>query len=341
MLRDKTLFIVGAGASSEFDLPVGSELAEQISRKLDLRYGDSGDLVGSGDPGILEAINTIDRRDANSYLHACWLIRDGIRFAYSIDNFIDTHRHDSKVEKCGKLAIAKCIMDAERKSKLHLKSYDGPNPALNVMGTWIVELMKVMQNGVSKESAHTFFQDSAFIIFNYDRCVEHFFFHALRGLYGLTDAESATVMQGIRIHHPYGAVGALPWERNSEQKSVSYGSEERARLLVPLLDGIKTYTEQTTSRDSTDRISDLVTEADTVVFLGFSFLPQNLDLLLRGIKTVKRRRIIGTGRGLSRADREIVSRSLASLTRPDVSDPIIEEMSCAELIGQYGRFLGR
>ncbi|MBO9502679.1 hypothetical protein [Brevundimonas sp. A19_0] len=341
MLRDKTLFIVGAGASSEFKLPVGWELAEQISRKLDLRFSGSRIVDSTGDLGILDAIQTISNGDVNSFLHACWLIRDGIQFSYSIDNFIDTHRHNKRVDICGKLAIAKCIMDAERKSTLYTKTHDGPNPALNAMGTWISGLIRVMQNGVTKDHVDQFFDDSAFIVFNYDRCLEHFFYHALKGLYGMSDAESASIMEKMRVYHPYGKVGALPWQVNSLEKSVSFGSEDRARFLVPLLNGIKTYTEQTDSKDNTDKIADIVDQSDTIVFLGFSFLPQNLDLLGRGIKTIRRRRVIGTGKGLSRADREIVSRSLAGLTRPDSNDVIIEEATCAELIAQYGRFLGR
>ena len=38
MFESKTVFVLGAGASHEVGLPVGSGLAEIISKKLDIRF---------------------------------------------------------------------------------------------------------------------------------------------------------------------------------------------------------------------------------------------------------------------------------------------------------------
>jgi hypothetical protein len=40
MLKESTVFVVGAGASSEFNLPIGTDLAIEISAKLDVRFDD-------------------------------------------------------------------------------------------------------------------------------------------------------------------------------------------------------------------------------------------------------------------------------------------------------------
>lgn len=342
MLRDRTLFIVGAGASKEFDFPVGSELAAQIAKKLDIRFEGFNQPVGAGDFGLFEAIKQADGGNASLLQAACWLIRDGIELSYSIDNFIDTHRHDQRVELCGKLAIAKCILDAEKASKLHVdRNVDDTNPSLKATGTWITSLMRVMQNGVQKDQVSHFFDNSSFIVFNYDRCIEHYFYHALQALYGIAESEAAEVVATMVIHHPYGSVGALPWQGRSNLKSVLFGSRDSSRVIGPLLPNIKTYTEQTESGEDQAIISSLVEEADTVVFLGFSYLAQNLDLLLRRVNKRRLRRVIGTGIGLSTADREIVSNALSVLTIEGASSPIIEQLKCSDLISQYGRFLGR
>lgn len=342
MLRDQTLFVIGAGASKEFEFPVGSELATQIAKKLDLRFRGFDEQIGTGDIGLYEAIRTVSAGKPNELLHACWLIRDGIELSYSIDNFIDTHRHDERVSTCGKLAIAKCILDAEKSSKLYFDlNKSDVNPSLKVTGTWISNLIRIMQNGVPKDDVSSFFRKISFLVFNYDRCIEQYFYYALQALYGLTDDESAIIVNTMTIHHPYGSVGALPWQNKRDQKSVSFGARDSSQTIPHLLPNIKTYTQQTDTQSEQDVIDSLVDEADTIVFLGFSYLAQNIDLLLRGVDELRPRRILGTGIGLSRADREIVSNALNVLTTDGEAAPIIEELKCNELLSQYARFLGR
>jgi len=50
----KTVFIIGAGASKEAGLPVGSDLKKVIARALDIRFKDLGQMV-SGDNCIYQA----------------------------------------------------------------------------------------------------------------------------------------------------------------------------------------------------------------------------------------------------------------------------------------------
>jgi hypothetical protein len=45
----------------------------------------------------------------------------------------------------------------------------------------------------------------SFIVFNYDRCLEQFLFHALQKLYGLESQEAFAMLTDLRIIHPYGA----------------------------------------------------------------------------------------------------------------------------------------
>jgi hypothetical protein len=43
MLKAETVFIIGAGASKEVGLPIGSELASTIQAKMDIDDSDVGD----------------------------------------------------------------------------------------------------------------------------------------------------------------------------------------------------------------------------------------------------------------------------------------------------------
>ena len=121
MIKRKTVFVIGAGASCEAGLPTGAELRTHIAKALDIKFPD-GYQQGSGSLSVYEAISEYCRqsglRDTGEFLRAAWTIRDAAPLALSIDNFIDAHRGNKKVELCGKLAIAEVVLHAERKSKL-------------------------------------------------------------------------------------------------------------------------------------------------------------------------------------------------------------------------------
>src|SRR2546428_2984262 len=117
MLRQKTVFILGAGASKEVGLPIGEELKDTIATKLEMKCGNCDDLIG-GDRHIFTALRQRYPSEINRYLEACRQIHDGIMLSWSIDDFIDTHRHDEAIAICGKLGIARSILEAEQNSKL-------------------------------------------------------------------------------------------------------------------------------------------------------------------------------------------------------------------------------
>jgi len=105
MFKSKTLFIVGAGASKEAGLPVGNELTATISEKIDIKFRNFNEQI-SGEYEISDALRQHTRNigepgEFNSYLNACWRIRDAMPQAISIDNFIEAHQGDEKIELCG------------------------------------------------------------------------------------------------------------------------------------------------------------------------------------------------------------------------------------------------
>ncbi|HEU4550857.1 MAG TPA: hypothetical protein VFS01_14250, partial [Rhizomicrobium sp.] len=128
MINGKTVFIVGAGASEEAGLPIGSKLAQSIAGLLDIKFRHGYEQF-SGSYQISAAlrafVNSAGSDDINPYLHAGRAIRDAAPLALSIDNFIDAHRGDKGIELCGKLAISQAILRAEQGSKLHFDQNKG------------------------------------------------------------------------------------------------------------------------------------------------------------------------------------------------------------------------
>src|ERR1700693_340241 len=104
MRNPQTLFIVGAGASAEADVPTGKRLIDLVTNKLNYQFANGTRVQGSGDDDILDIFQqqTQTREGIESYFQAAWRVRDGIIYSNSIDSFMDIHRHDPKVQLCGK-----------------------------------------------------------------------------------------------------------------------------------------------------------------------------------------------------------------------------------------------
>ncbi len=116
MFRRKTLFIVGAGASCEAGLPVGSVLKEQIAESLG--SGPGLDL----DSTLSNAFSMLGNSNGEGlYYNAAALIRRNMSQAISIDNFLDAHQENKYVNAVGKLLIVYALLRAEKVSKLTSK----------------------------------------------------------------------------------------------------------------------------------------------------------------------------------------------------------------------------
>src|SRR5260221_230572 len=89
MFHRKTLFILGAGASAEIGLPLGGGLASVIASKMDVRFEMGHRPIGTGDFDLYSRICAVHHQETSEYQEAAWLIRDGIHFARSIDDFLD------------------------------------------------------------------------------------------------------------------------------------------------------------------------------------------------------------------------------------------------------------
>lgn len=177
MFHRRTLFVLGAGTSAEAGMPSGAKLATLIGKKMDIRFEHFTNHVGEGDLQLYTQITNQLRTDAVELQRAGWLIRDGITLQQSIDDFLDLHRDNPHVNLFGKAAIVKAILEAERTSKLAFVQQDDGLAVFKpekLANTWFEKFMHMLGRGVAKADVRQIFDNVAFIIFNYDRCVEHF-----------------------------------------------------------------------------------------------------------------------------------------------------------------------
>jgi hypothetical protein len=83
-------------------------------------------------------------------------------------------------------------------------------------------------------------------------------------------------MKGLKIYHPYGSVGELPWQL---REGFEFGGEADEFRLAKCSSGIRTFNEEVEDRAKIAEIQGAIRGADRVIFLGFHFHSQNMDIL--------------------------------------------------------------
>jgi hypothetical protein len=355
MLSTPTTFVIGAGASCDFNFPTGDGLQGRIAELL----------VTDGSPGygqkivndrIWDAFQTIfldagtswSTRAAN-LSRAADSIRKGMPVAASIDNFLHTHQDDPDVILVGKLAIAAAILDAEAASPLAVpKSSHRPlkaDPLENAKfaGSWYSSFVKMLTMGTRSSEPEALFGNARFIVFNYDRCFELVMLRALVNYYGIGEQDAADILSTVDIIHPYGSLGPLA---RTENYQVPFGYQSAD--LMRIAEGLKTFTESIDTH-VVDRARKAIGEAHTLVFLGFGFLPQNMELLTPDLSERGAHRIHATTYGISSSDKVVIANQLERFVSPNTNflnmqyaarsqdDGFIdvENGLCSDLIGNH------
>lgn len=324
MLTRKTVIVIGAGASHELGLPLGAGLRKDIANLLNIAFPD-GYNQESGDLAITQCLRDIAKerseRDINGLLLKCWLIRDALPAAISIDNLLDAHRNDPDIGLIGKLGIAQAILNAERSSKLHkARETDRKSSLYSLTDTWLLPMFQLLTEGVVKEDAATIFDNVTFIVFNYDRCLQAFLAVALQAYYGFNQHQSVEIAGTAKIIHPYGRVG--DFGASSSLATVGFGAKQYN--LRKVAEGIRTFSEGLRFDRHRPEIQDAVAGADQIVFLGFAFHPLNMEIL--GVDQPSNiSKVFGTTLGLSdaavRSVKHIIRTTLKQMPPKDEVNP--------------------
>ena len=272
----------------------------------------------------------------------CWRIRDAMPQAISIDKFIDCHSDEPKIAICGKLAIAKAILAAEAKSTLTIDKTNTHNKldfARN-SNTWLNGFFQLLTENCRIETLPERLRKVGVIIFNYDRCFEHYLFNAIQNYYGVSAEKAADLLQNIEIHHPYGMVGGLPWMHL--QTSIDFGADVHVSKLVPVSQQLRTFTEGTNPAVSDiNLIRTTINDAKRIVFLGFAFHRLNMELLFDPATPPRNtERVFGSAFGISHSDCNVICNELSAQTGlANGPMQLRNELTCAKLVQEYWRSL--
>lgn len=340
--RKSLVLVVGAGASFEAGLPVGEKLKHQIAEALDLRYADFERR--GGDERIDAAFRKLG--DFNKLFETARHIKDSMPQVISIDNFIDQHRADERIAIVGKLAITRCILQAESNSPMRIDRGNIYNKIdfKTLEKTWFNAFFQLLTENCQKDDLLERFRKVAIICFNYDRCIEHYLHSSLMNVYKMTPEEAAVTMTHLEIHHPYGTVGRLPWQEGRDN-GIDFGASPGTSQFIELAREIRTFTEGTDAKTSDiASIRAAVASAKRIAFLGFAFHRLNIQLLFPGPKEGQVLRpcgVFGTALNISAADISVIMDELSNFGCIDRSGiQLNNKLACAQLFGEYWRSLG-
>lgn len=262
-------------------------------------------------------------------------IQKALPHARSIDTYLDSQQADEAVVSLGKLAIAQTILQAERASHLYVarEVSAGSAQQKKLAGSWYPPLARILTAGFRPDNIEEIFTNVSFIVFNYDRCLEVFLYRMVKEYFDATGDEAWKALRNATIIHAYGQVGAMSWQTsgNGQPPSTPLGGGDSPDL-DGIAESIKTYSEAADSVVQ-DQISRLTAEAETIVFMGFGFIAQNMKLLRpSGIPKVSK--ILATAYGLSAQDKDAISGRLLKIFGTPMRTTRLQELGGLE--ARYG-----
>jgi len=261
-----TTLILGAGASVPYGFPSGYELLKQVIARTDLdrqhHYADYFGWMG------------FTKADARDFREA--LLKSG---KTSVDAFLE---HRPEFVSFGKAAIAATLICFEDEQALFERN-----------GTsWYEYLFNQLNT-----KFHDFNKNKlAVLTFNYDRSLEHYLFSALRHSYGKPDQECLEALRSIPIIHLHGDLGAL---HVGDQTGRPYSTNLTPEALQVATKGIKVIHESIDNEPQFSTAHDLLAKSEHVCFLGFGYLPLNLQRLKIPTVFSSACEVSGTSKGLT------------------------------------------
>lgn len=334
-----TLFIVGAGASVDYGLPVGSILAKDIRLEaMALASGLNPAEVGRIGKHLMQRYQTEPQRSPK--IAALKKISDRIYPAASIDRFIEQNSHDDSVTEMGKVLISGCISEAEANGCLSLDRGEKVNLTdPQISSSWCDSFLKFLVRGQRWTDIEEMLgEDYSVICFNYDRCLERYLISGLQQAFGLRyPAAWDLVYNKLTILHPYGQLGRLPSKAPDGDDGIAYGCRQSDPWIMA--ENIRTFTEKTQDYARDAEIHKVIDKSDRIVFLGFSF--EQLNMQMMKIYPSKRRRSFASGYGIEPSQESELARRIRDMLGAPSSDvahtavKIAFGRSCKQTLDDY------
>lgn len=306
MISKKTVLVLGAGASVDYDFPSGKELIQEI---IDFCDGKSNSPRIFNQKILALILHKYFQDNGTERTpYECYEIVEDFRMkladadSLTIDDFI-AYNNTIGFNIIGKACIGLVISKHEQRSISKLS------------GGWYSYLWNKIYDG-NREGMKNNLKNLTIVTFNYDRSLEYYLYNRMQNLFNMTNQETKNLFNDkVVIYHMYGQLGSFDWqEKNSlvndykmidleifkrvtnqvinfdqlvnyinslPQRIVeSKDSKEinhKLEYLVKLTNEIKTYREVASNPEQV--ILERFYDADIFFFLGFGYHKENLRCL--------------------------------------------------------------
>lgn len=307
------VFIIGAGCSVPYGFPTGAMLMQKLKKfdygtkfpresydisdifLVDLyqeRFGcSSADCKSLGIDIEWSLPSTNDEALYNQMMDGIVLpFSQSIRnsMMVSTDEFLKNRLGQKQNEQTdfGKRLIAYEILKAEQTSRLW-----------NI--DWIQHLFsRIDQQDNWKE----ILKQTVFLTFNYDRVLEYCIFLYLTSDKQYADSDAHAFIKEMQIFHVNGFIGSL--------EEIPFGAVENGKYQE-IAKGMETVWEKrkNLNQSEKEKYQDFLKNAERVYFLGFSYIPDNLESIgiPRGAEIIRNAKVYATAMGLSSQNRLRIS----------------------------------
>ena len=206
----------------------------------------------------------------------------------STDEFLKNRLGQKQNEQAdfGKRLIAYEILKAEQASRLG-----------NI--DWIQHLLSQIDQQSNWEEI---LKETVFLTFNYDRVLEYCIFLYLTSDKQYADAAAHAFIKEMQILHVNGFIGSL--------EEIPFGAVENGKYQE-IAKRMETVWEKRRNRDESEKekYQDFLKNAQRVYFMGFSYIPDNLESIgiPRGAEIIRNAKVYATAMGLSSQNRLRIS----------------------------------
>jgi hypothetical protein len=262
MIKEKTVFILGAGASAPYRYHTGKELRDYICTHFPSDYRS---LIKNNPWSARKREIKIGEADKFSKVF-------DKSNTQSIDLFLASRPEYSEI---GKIAIVTAILGSERQNWNSGPRYPKQD--------WFLYLFNRMRRELNKPDSYKKFGENnvAFITFNYDRFFEHYLYESFINSFNLgidPDYIGKDFFQDnpnfipFPVLHVYGKISEVQWLGGYE-----YGEVYDWGIINNLKDNIRVIYDRVDAE--IQNIKGRIQWAERIFFLGFGYAQENLDAL--------------------------------------------------------------
>ena len=309
MIKEETVFILGAGASKPYGYPTGAELRKIIINEF--HNQDHFNSLNNLDLDISKeyTINYIDD----------FINKFKLSSTKSIDLFLS---RNPKFMDIGKLAIKLSIYNSELGSIFREK--------VEREEDWYSYLFDRLTNESTASDQYIITDNRIkFITFNYDRSLEHFLYESMINSYSEMDTGIIEhEVKKIKLIHMFGTISPLPWQENG---GLAY---RKNKVFIDNADNLDIIYNKTDDPMIIEA-QKYIRKAKLIFFLGFGYAKENLELLDFPHILQPDQKVFGTTYGfISKEVRDIKEKYFITEEIPE-KNIVLEDCNSLDLIRNH------